>query len=413
MGRWGRRIRSTLDGQFATVVFVLVAALLVGGWLTYGAYATTETTVEQEQRAQAQYAGAFDHEADVTVDSPVFDRGATLSNRTTYFTQATPVLDGTFRYSYSATDGGNVSVTATVDAVFRSVSDGEDGGEYWRVSRPLNRTTASLAPGETVRLSFSENVTELLNESRRYDESVGGTPGSLVVAFAADVTTEGTVNGQPVDRSQSYRLGLDADDSVYRLDDPGTVTNGTQQTRAVRTQVQPGVVGRFGGPGLLAVGLLGLVALGTLRYQGRLALDDAERAYLAYERDRNEYDEWITAARLPPEARDGPTVEVDSLEGLVDIAIDSDRRVVENGSDGEFVAVVDDVVYQFVAPPEPDSDPLSPLSSSPTPEERGIDDWGEEEITNGDGETPTADSEGASQSDDGAGRRSADEADGS
>ncbi|SDG21290.1 DUF5305 family protein [Halorientalis regularis] len=392
MRTWGRRIRSTVDGQFGAVVFVLVATLLVGGWLTYGAYATTETTVEQEQRAQAQYVGAFDHEADVVVDSPVFDAGTTLSNRTAYFTQATPVLDGTFRYTYTATDGGNVSVTATVEAVFRSVADGEDGGEYWRVTRPLNRTTASIEPGETVRLSFSENVTELLNESQRYDESVGGTPGTLAVAFAADVTTEGTVNGRSVARSQTYRLGLSADDSVYRVDDPGTITNATKQTRAVRTQVQPGLVGRVGGPALLVVGLLGLLALGTLRYQGQLALSEAERAYMAYERDRNEYEEWITAARLPPEARDGPTVEVDSLEGLVDIAIDSDRRVIENGPDGEYVTVVDDVVYRFSAPPEPDSDPLSPLvSTNGASGDQGTDDWGDDEVAD---EEATASTDG-------------------
>lgn len=392
MGTWGRRIRTTLDGQFAAVVFILVATLLVGGWLTYGAYATTETTVEQERIAQAQYVGASDHEADVVVDSPVFDAGTTLSNRTAYFTQATPVLDGTFRYSYSATDGGNVSVTATVEAVFRSVTDGETKPrEYWRVTRLLNRTTTSVAPGETVRLSFSENVTELLNESRRYDESVGGTPGTLTVAFAADVTTEGTVNGQSVDRTQTYQLGLDADDSVYRVDDPGTVTNTTQQTRAVRTQVQPGLVGRVGGPALLVVSLLGLLALGTLRYQGQLALSEAERAYMAYERDRNEYEEWITAARLPPEARDGTTAEVDSLEGLVDIAIDSDRRVIENGLDGEYVTVVDDVVYRFSAPPEPDSDPLSPLvSTNGASGDQGTDDWGDDEVADEEATASTA-----------------------
>jgi hypothetical protein len=392
MGTWGRRIRSALDGQFAAVVFVLVVALLVGGGLTYGAYGTTETTVKQERTAQAQYVGTFDHEADVAVDGPVFDAGTTLSNRTTYFTRATPVLDGTFRYSYSATDGGNVSVTATVEAVFRSVADGENGGEYWRVTRPLNRTTASLSPGETVRLAFSENVTELLNESQRYDESVGGTPGSLEVAFVADVTTEGTVNGQSIDRSRTYRLGLDADDSVYRLDDPGTITNGTQQTRAVRTQVQAGLLGRLGGPALLVVSLFGLLGLGTLRYQGRLALSEDERAYMAYERDRNEYDEWITAARLPPAARDGPTVEVASLEGLVDIAIDSDRRVIENGDDSEYVTVVDDVVYRFAAPAEPDVESLSPLvSADGASGDRGTDDWGDDEVAD---EETTASTDG-------------------
>ncbi|WP_335999681.1 DUF5305 domain-containing protein [Halorientalis halophila] len=372
MSAWNRRLRSVLDRRFVLFVLLLLALTLAGGWLSYQAYGTTETAVEQRPGPTATFVGEFDHGADVAVDGPVFAEGERLANRSTYFTRTTPVLDGRFRYTYSATGDGNLSVTATVDTVFRSVDDsGGDTGEYWRVRREVNRTSAVLAPTEELDVRFSGNVTELIDEIRRYDESVGRTPGSLEIAFVTTVTAEGTVNGEPTARSQTYRLGVDPDGSVYRVADPGPVTNETSgPPREVRVEVSPGPLERFGGPAAAVLGLLGLLSLGHLRYRGRLALDDRERATLTFERDRSEYDEWITTGRLPRETREKPTVEVDSLEGLVDVAIDSDRRVIEHESRREFVTVVDDVVYRFAPPRDPDDESdQEPIPTTDDPDE--------------------------------------------
>ena len=50
------------------------------------------------------------------------------------------------------------------------------------------------------------------------------------------------------------------------------------------------------------------------------------------------------------------TVDVDSLEDLVDVAIDADRRVIEDTATSTYVVFDGDVTYQFVperaGPPE-------------------------------------------------------------
>lgn len=100
---------------------------------------------------------------------------------------------------------------------------------------------------------------------------------------------------------------------------------------------------------------------------GLLALDEREREYLRYETARTEFDDWITAASDGIALDGDRVVTVDSLEGLVDVAIDSDRRVVSDGS--QYVVFGDGVSYRYDAPPAPDgtgerdnTDPLAPES---------------------------------------------------
>ncbi|MFP4632617.1 MAG: DUF5305 family protein [Halobacteriales archaeon] len=65
------------------------------------------------------------------------------------------------------------------------------------------------------------------------------------------------------------------------------------------------------------------------------------------ERDRSRFDEWISRGDATDDGR--TEIEVESLEAVVDVAIDSSRRVVENRrADGfEYVVLVDDVRYVY------------------------------------------------------------------
>jgi len=365
MGRRGRQLRAVIDSQFAVVTTVLIVAAVAGAGITYTAYADPGAAVTEEPGPEASYTGEFTHRATVERSNPVFSRGTTLSNRSVYFSRLTPRLDGTFVYRYTASEDGNLTVDGTLTLVIASVDSGSDDGtvEYWRDTWQLDQTRATLTPGESLELTFSENVSRIRNESEQLDQAVGGTPGTIVTKVVADIETDGTVNGRQTTREHQYELGIEPDDSIYRVTDPGTVTNTTQQTRTVQVTKTPGPLRRLGGPALAVVGLSGLLVLGIGRFRGMIHLDENEREYLSYEKARDEFDDWITRARLPQDAIEGTTIKVDSLEGLVDIAIDSNRRVIEDG-DGEYVVTVDDYVYRYSAPPDPDLPSLMSQSST-------------------------------------------------
>ncbi|GAB7089899.1 hypothetical protein JCM18237_01700 [Halorubrum luteum] len=63
-------------------------------------------------------------------------------------------------------------------------------------------------------------------------------------------------------------------------------------------------------------------------------------------------DKWISAGSAP-DGDDRTVVELDSLRDLVDVAVDSDRRVIERADQRpRFVVLDDDVRYVYDPPPE-------------------------------------------------------------
>lgn len=372
MDGMGSRARAALDGRLRLVVAALAVLALVGAGVTYTAYATAETTTEPRTSVTAEYTGAFSHGATVTAESPLFEAGERLANRTVYFSELTPVLNGTFTFQYADGTGGDLSASADLSLVVAAVDEGDERTEtYWREVRPLETANTTLSPGEGLSLSFSQNVTRLANETERLDESVGGTPGTVRLSVVATVDIEGQAGGQPVDRTTQYELGLEPDGGVYRVADPGTVVNQSRHTRTVTSSVAPGALRAVGGPLLLVAGLVGLVGLRAARHTGRLELTAAERAYLDYQDARTEYDEWITTAAAPIPEDDRETVTVASLQGLVDLAIDCDRRVLADPDGGTYRVLVDDVRYRYEAPERPEAsvqdDPLEPAADDEEP----------------------------------------------
>jgi hypothetical protein len=82
---------------------------------------------------------------------------------------------------------------------------------------------------------------------------------------------------------------------------------------------------------------------------------------LTYEQARNVFNDRITTVRVDTASFEGKPVDVESLDGLVDIAIDSDRRVLEDRSTGTYYCRIDNQMYRYEPPPEPTEGPLSAL----------------------------------------------------
>lgn len=97
-------------------------------------------------------------------------------------------------------------------------------------------------------------------------------------------------------------------------------------------------------PIAFAVSLLLLSGLFVAKRRG-LALEERERAYLAYRDDREDLEEWITTMSLPEEI-------AASLGDLVDFAIDTDSRVVYDPDRDLYVVVHEETHYGYRPPNE-------------------------------------------------------------
>lgn len=346
------RTRAVLDEWFALVVAALLVLSLIGGWGVYGAIAADQTDQKRTDQSDSwSTTGGFEHRAVVQEENEVFDVGTELTDRRTYFATISPDLEGEFRYTYDASTG-DLAVDVRLERVVRAVD--EDGDvEHWAVNETLDRTTVEdFEPGEEQVATFSVDVPAVANETERIEESLGASPGTVETVVVAEVTTAGTVDGDPVDRTEVYELEIEPDGEVYHVDGPAAerwTSGGPDPSPNAAAASSAGLLGPTGSA-LLLVGSFGaLVTIGSAKRRGTLAPSERELERLRLSAERDGFDDWISRGSLPSDLHERSRIDVETLEDLVDVAIDCDRRVIE---DADVYYVVDgELLYVY----EPDS----------------------------------------------------------
>ncbi len=357
------RLRTALDEWFVVVVVALLGLAPLGGWGAYGAVADDDEEFEQRTVEAWSTTGGFDHGATVQEENEVFPVGTELSDRSMYFAEIAPELEATFTYAYDAPDG-DLAVSIEADRVIRSVGETDDEEEeeleYWAVNETIaQEETESLAPGEEQTTSFAVDVPETAAEAEEIQENLNDSAGDLETVVEVQVAIEGTIDGESVDRVDTYEMVLEPDDATYAVEAPAAEERTEERTEEIA------VAGSSGGLGAVVLALLGLgsvAALGVLgvaRRKGTLAPSAAELERIDARYEREEFDDWISRGTLPGDIRERSRIEIATLEDLVDVAVDCDRRVIEDERVGEYYVVDGEAVYVY-APErlEDDRDPI-------------------------------------------------------
>lgn len=352
MTDWLLRLRSLLDKQFAFVVAALIVLALVGGWMTYTVHATPKTTTEERPVSSWQTEGWFNHSATVTENNSVYPVGTTLTNRSIYFTEIAPWFNGTYAFTYDASKRGDLNGTVSLQFVLQGVEENRDSTTVvWQTTKPLGTTSIdSFKPGETVRVGFTVNMNQTINRTEIIDEQLDNPPSQPEIVIRATVDIQGTVNGQSVDPVAEHTLPVTLEQGMYRPAHPGRITDQYETTQTVTVQQTYGPLRAVGGPALLFGPLVALVGLVVARSRGRLGLSNAEQKLLAYEDEREDFEEWISTIQLPDEAFDLPRAEAASLGALVDFAIDTDNSVIEDPDNGAYYVIHDGYLYTYQPP---------------------------------------------------------------
>jgi len=344
---WQLRLRAVLETQFAIILGALIVLALLGGWMTYTAFATPESTTEQQVTAW-EVTGNFSHSATVETENSLYEQGSTLTDRPAYFLRLSPELDGTFHTSYDVRVSGDLSQTVSLSLIMRNVEQSGQGDEqtvYWQRTEQLtSETVDTVDPGERVSVPFSRNMSAVEAERERIRTELGGSPGDTEVRIRATVRSQGTVNGETVNETDTFTLPVTFDGGSYSVRESTPTVESYETTRSVAATRNAGPIRSVGGPLLLLVSL-GLI--GTITLSDRGQLSEAERALLAYEDDRETFDEWISTIKLPDEAFDLPQAEADSLGELVDFAIDTDNSVIKDPNEQVYYVRHDGYLYVY------------------------------------------------------------------
>ncbi|MGM0718351.1 MAG: DUF5305 domain-containing protein [Halobacteriota archaeon] len=361
-------MRKLIGEWFSLIVAAVIVIGLIAGGIGY--YTHANPPVESEQRTLATWeeSTSLTHQATVQRANPVFARGETLADREVYFTQLSPEFEGAHRYVFQANESERVDVE--LDAVLRFRSVGSSGQTHWEHTKPLNESRyEALAPGETATVSATVNTTEAAAELDRIRSEIGSNTGSAEVAIVYTTRVTGSIDGEEVNETHTAQLDLDHDGSTYSIEPSGAVQESHETTTEIETVGSHGPIRSYGPFVVMLGAFLGSVGMWSYKRRGDLPPSADELAALEQYRRRAEFSDWISRARVPAEALEGTRMQVNSLEDLVDIAIDSNQRVIEDRSRELYFVSGETFYYTYTFETSPEEDSESPVQAELQPSE--------------------------------------------
>lgn len=318
----------------AVLAVVGVLALAGAGWVYANPPTTTVTDTTDEQRFES----AVDTSAVVTGDSAMFQSGQRVENQPVYFTEAMPNL--TIDLETAVPADQSVRVDHRLVVVMQATSDGET---FWEHTRVLVDEETNTTDG-TVNTSTTLDVPALADRLAPISEEVGSA-GSLSVAVELTTVYESERYSGTLTEQQPLSLS----DRTYALD--SFSAENRERTTETRTTTLP-TRNRFAYGIPAAVGVVALLSsvavfvLSRRKEEWRTLDDEIHRA---------RYAEWISEGSLRGEIAER-SIAVASVEDLVDVAIDQEKRVIYD-PDLNTHAVIDGPVVYYHGPIDPRTTP--------------------------------------------------------
>lgn len=344
------RIRAFIERRFYELVIVLVILSALSGWWAYQVHMVPEFEQDEVVTESWNEQTNFDHRAEVIRTTMVWDRGEIIENRPLYYFNVTDELEGTYTYEYEA-DSGDVDVTTNVSLVLRAIDEEE---VFWELSESLTDAEESgLSPEENHTTTFTVDIDWILRTIDRVENQLGAREGLVDprIIVRSDVT--GEVEGEPHDASHESDMAVVVNPETFRVAEMNPIDVPHEETEFVEAPIDPPLFEQLGSLAAFNLLILALLALLTGHYTGRLTITEEERELLLLQREREEFDEWITTGTFPADRDYESTILVDELVGLVDVAIDTNNRVIEDEQLGVSTVIDGDIVYVYIHPGSP------------------------------------------------------------
>jgi hypothetical protein len=320
----------------AVLVVLGIAAIAAGGYVYMNP--PTEEIPPQETDVQ-EFSTSVDHSAEVVRDTPLYEESETLENQPVYFINATPTL----RLEAVATvpDDRTVNVSHQL-FIYRAITF--EGTTFWDEEVPLAADQAEVEDGQ-LRIEAELDPASVSNRTSELNNVVSGV-GSISTSLRLRTTyrTQST-DGEPYEGELTSQSAIQITGQAYWLE-------GDLQASTTESQMTEGTV-RQQPPNFFFVGLLGIggiaLILGGIGL-GYWSSETADVRGLEEQVHRARYDEWISEGDFPTDAGK-QYVYINSLEDLVDIAIDSGKRVIHDPELETYGVVDEDIVYYHASDP--------------------------------------------------------------
>ncbi|WP_436346023.1 DUF5305 domain-containing protein [Natronorubrum sp. FCH18a] len=311
------------------LVVIGALALVATGWAVANPSTATET-----QYADERVSSDLQTSAVVVQDGPLWNEGDRLENSEVYMLNASPVLtleaETDLRNESDGTPIDDAAVSHELEVRYEASRNDQS---FWNESHTVIDASPTIEDG--VATSETTIDVESYRDRQQELESELTGVGDVDMAFVLRVEYDtGAARG-----TQQESTTVRVTDTAYWLEEPVSASEththqtGTRETTESRN------------PAMIA----GLSLLGTLSLAGaafvarRSPVDEAAARRAVHER---RYAEWISRGSIPMWIGDYH-VSLDTLEDVVDVAIDTNERVVHDTQRGLFAVVNDGVVYYY------------------------------------------------------------------
>jgi len=346
------RIRALIDQVFPILLLVLLVLAAAGGWWAYQVHATPDVQREEVTVSEFSTTTAYTHSAVITNDSLVFSEGERVTNRPVYYVNLVEALDVNYEYAHTAPDG-SVSVRTDLRLEYRG-TEGET--VLWQYAEPLaTASEPNVTADEPHTVEAAINIEDVFRTIQTVQEELG-TAGSIQIRVVSSTSVDGTLSGQPVNATYESVMPITVTQQTLRVLETQTVEETTQRTDTVERTAEPTLVETVGSAVIIVISLVGMVGLLVARRKRLIRLTPDERELLELYQQEQEFSEWITRGTFPSERDYEATILVDDLEGLVDVAIDSNRRVIQDEELGVSTVLDGEYIYVYVRPDSPAGD---------------------------------------------------------
>ncbi|WP_083893838.1 DUF5305 domain-containing protein [Halovivax asiaticus] len=299
-----------------------VVALALSGW----AVASPETTTTTQQTGTDRVSTEVGTEAIVETGG-LWPEGTVLEDEPVYLTNATETLTLTPQTAVPATD---TSVYHDISLRYEAV---RDGAVFWNETTQLSRQVPRVRDG-VASSSVDVDVAAVRERMTEIEREVAGVGDVRVVAVVETEYDTGTTAD-----AFTIETELVATERAFWLAQPVPSHEETHPQYALVTESEPRSTALVG---LLAI--VGTLSLGAAWGLDRRRPIDEKTARRAVHEHR--YAEWISRGSIPMWIGDHH-IALDTLEDVVDVAIDTSERVVHDRQRGLFAVVSDDVVYYY------------------------------------------------------------------
>ena len=280
-------------------------------------------------------------EATVTGNTSLYTQGETLTDMPVYLRPATPEV----QLIAVTTTPADRSVSITQQIVL-DLSATRNGEVFWQDSQTLAIDKQEVTNG-TAQTEVTLDIEELASQQLADVTDEAGDIGTI----EAQVSATTLYSTDRYSGRTTAQTPLSITDRAYELETP---QQDAQTNATTIQQMPPGSTTEGGLAGMLTrasmndlgTALGGLVALGLAVGVGltRRRIGDFDAFYRNYVRVR--YAEWISQGTIP-DADTYDRVATNGLIDLVDIAIDSGKRIVHDPDTARYAVVDGTILYEY------------------------------------------------------------------